>query len=371
MIAVLLLGTADSITGPYLALFGADRAHLPPLAIGVFISVTGASGMAVSSWFGRRYDRGASRAWVLLSIGGAAAGFVLLTRTTSYPLLLIIAAVFLGTGTAAFPQLFALARDHLDGARITERGTPALRAMWSAAWAIGPMLGSVILARQGFTGLFLATAIAFGLVGLPVLLLGPPPAAGPPPDTTGHAATRPARSAALVVASFALFHTAMFAGSMALPLYVTEQMHRPYSDVGLMFSVCAAAEFLTALALTRLPAGTGKERLIMLGFVLFAGYFTVVAASPGIWLVTSAQAARGAAISIVLALGITYFQDLLPGQPGRATALLSNTAVAGSLASGVLAGSVAQAVGYRGALALCAILSTISWALLAAARRRR
>lgn len=89
------------------------------------------------------------------------------------------------------------------------------------------MLGSVILARQGFTGLFLATAIAFGLVGVPVLLKGPPPAAEPPPDATGGAVPGPARSVVLVAASFALFHTAMFAGPMALPLYVTEQMHRP------------------------------------------------------------------------------------------------------------------------------------------------
>jgi SET family sugar efflux transporter-like MFS transporter len=90
-----------------------------------------------------------------------------------------------------------------------------------------------------------------------------------------------------------------------------------------------------------------------------------------VWLVICAQAARGVAISVVLALGITYFQNLLPRQPGRVTALLSNTAVAGSLVSGILVGSVAQAVGYRAALTLCAVLSTASWALLVTARQRR
>jgi SET family sugar efflux transporter-like MFS transporter len=47
---VLLLGFADSMAGPYLVLFGADEARLSPFQIGVFVSVTAVSGMAISSW---------------------------------------------------------------------------------------------------------------------------------------------------------------------------------------------------------------------------------------------------------------------------------------------------------------------------------
>ena len=49
LIGVLLLGVGDSITGPYLVLFVADRAHLSPLEIGSFVSVTAISGMAMST----------------------------------------------------------------------------------------------------------------------------------------------------------------------------------------------------------------------------------------------------------------------------------------------------------------------------------
>ena len=171
--------------------------------------------------------------------------------------------------------------------------------------------------------------------------------------------------------AFGLFHTAMFAGSVVLPLFVTDQLHRPYHDVGVMFSVCAAVELVAALALTRLPARANRERLILLGFVLFVAYFAILAATSSTVLVIIAQGARGAAISAVLALGITYFQDLLPRQPGRATTLLSNTAVAGSLLSGVLAGSLIQALGFRAALTLCAVLSLLGAILLLAARRSR
>jgi MFS transporter, SET family, sugar efflux transporter len=358
---------ADSVTGPYLALFGADHAQLSPFAIGVFMSLTGISGMAVSTWLGRWYDRGPSRLPALLALAASAVGYALLTLTTSYALMLIIAAVFLGTGTAAFPQLFALARQHTDRDGTTRRATPALRSMWSMAWAIGPIAGGAILAWQGFTALFLLAAFTFVLVALPVLWLGRPPATATP-AATDTGSTRPIRPLVPVVLAFVLFHTAMFAGSFVLPLFVTEQLQRPYRDVGIMFSVCAAVELLAALALTRLPTRTNREHLIVIGFVLFVAYFAIIAATSNATLIIAAQAARGAAISAVLALGITYFQDLLPHQPGRATTLLSNTAVAGSLVSGILAGAAIQAVGYRAAIILCAGLALAGTTLLMVAR---
>jgi MFS transporter, SET family, sugar efflux transporter len=369
--AVLLLGVADSITGPYLALFGADHARLSPVAIGVFMSLAGVSGMAVSTWLGHWYDRRPSRLPALLALAASAVGYALLTLTTSYALMLVIAAVFLGTGAAAFPQLFALARQHTDRDGTTARATPALRAMWSMAWAIGPIAGGVILAWQGFAGLFLLAATTFALVALPMLWLGAPPSTNPRPTVTDAEPTQLSRPLVPVVLAFVLFHTAMFAGSFVLPLFVTEQLQRPYRDVGIMFSVCAAVELLTALALTRLPIRADKEHLILIGFGLFVAYFAITAAASNTILIVAAQAARGAAISAVLALGITYFQDLLPRQPGRATTLLSNTAVAGSLTSGILAGAAIQVIGYRAALILCACLTLAGAVLLLTARHSR
>jgi predicted MFS family arabinose efflux permease len=88
LVAVLLLGVADSVAGPYVVLFGADRAHLSPLAIGVFVSVTAVSGIAVSTWLGRRYDRRPSRGPALVAVAASAVGYALLTTTTSYALLI-------------------------------------------------------------------------------------------------------------------------------------------------------------------------------------------------------------------------------------------------------------------------------------------
>jgi MFS transporter, SET family, sugar efflux transporter len=133
----------------------------------------------------------------------------------------------------------------------------------------------------------------------------------------------------LAAASFTLFHTAMLSGSVALPLYLTRTLERPDRDVGLLFSVCALVEVPAALGLTLLPARVGKQRVILLGMLLLTAYFLLVAASSSMPLLVGTQVARGVALAVVGALGITYVQDLLPRATGRATALFANTLTTG------------------------------------------
>jgi MFS transporter, SET family, sugar efflux transporter len=200
--------------------------------------------------------------------------------------------------------------------------------VWSLAWAIGPMLGAAVLAWQGYRGLLALTALAFALVAVPLLLLGATPAAAPR-AAAGDAGTRLTRPMLLAAASFTLFHTAMLSGSVALPLYLTRTLERPDRDVGLLFSVCALVEVPAALGLTLLPARVGKQRVILLGMLLLTAYFLLVAASSSMPLLVGTQVARGVALAVVGALGITYVQDLLPRATGRATALFANTLTTG------------------------------------------
>jgi MFS transporter, SET family, sugar efflux transporter len=367
LVGVLLLGVAESMSGPYLVLFGAERAHLSPFAIGVFVSLMAVSGMAVSTWLGRRYDRAPGRAPALWALAGSGLGYALLATTTSYALLLVIAATFLGTGFAAFPQLFALARGALDR-EASARGIPALRSVFSLAWAIGPAAGAAVLAWQGFAGLFLATSLCFGLVALSVLLLAPPPM---PPTPPLRASATFTRAPAPAVLGFGLFYTATFSGSVVLPLYVTGVLDRPARDVGLMFSVCALVEVPASLALMLVPARISRKWMIQIGMGLLVGYFTLIAAGSSIVVLLLAQVVRGLAYSTVSVLGITYFQDLLPDGAGRATTVFANTAIAGSLVSGIIAGATAQAFGYRSALVLCGFIGATGLVLLASGGKAR
>ncbi|WP_433074403.1 MFS transporter [Dactylosporangium sp. CA-052675] len=366
---VLLLGIADSMIGPYLVLFGADRARLSPLRVGVFLSVIAVSGLFVTPWLGRRFDRGAGRWPAVVAVLAPAAGYLALSTTTSYTLLLLIGAGLLGAGLAAFSQVFALARTHLDRASgdAARRGTLALRSVFSLAWAVGPILGAAALAWRGYSGLLLLTALAFAVITAPLLLLGTTPVT---PRTAPQSPTPSwlRRPVLLVAASFALFNTAMCAGSVALPLYVTRTLARPDGDVGLLASVCAVAEIPAALGLMLLPARVRQQRVLLLGMLLFVLYFALVPVSSGLPPLLAAQVARGVAIAAVNALGITYMQDLMPEATGRATALFGNAFIAASLISGLVAGAAAQVLGYRAALLLCGLISAAGCLLLISAR---
>jgi SET family sugar efflux transporter-like MFS transporter len=366
---VALLGIADSMIGPYLVLFGTDRARLTPLQVGVFLSVISVSGMALSTWLGHRYDRSPSRWPAFVAVAAPAAGYLALATTTRYPLLLLIGAGLLGAGLAAFPQVFTLARTHLGGAA-SGRSTPALRSVWSLAWAVGPVLGGLALTRTGYDGLLTVTALAFAGVALPLALLGRTPS-GARPTASPAPAVVLTRPMLLAAGAFTMFHTAMLSGSVVLPLYVTRTLERPDGDVGLLFSVCALVEIPVALSLMLLSSRRRQRRLIQLGMLLLAAYFVLLAAGSTMAVAAGSQVARGAGIALVGALGITYMQDLLPQAPGRATTLFANTLTAGSLVSGVLAGAAAQALGYRAALLLCGGLAAAGWALLATARPDR
>jgi SET family sugar efflux transporter-like MFS transporter len=101
--------------------------------------------------------------------------------------------------------------------------------------------------------------------------------------------------------------------------------------------------------------------------LLLGAYFLLVATSSSMPLLIGTQLARGVALAVVGALGITYVQDLLPHATGRATTMFANTLTTGSLISGVLAGATAQALGYRAALLLCGLLTVVGCALFTTA----
>jgi MFS transporter, SET family, sugar efflux transporter len=135
----------------------------------------------------------------------------------------------------------------------------------------------------------------------------------------------------------------------------------------MLFSLCALVEIPAALALV--PPGVRLEPLLLAGMALFVVCFAVAALSQGLPALAVAQVARGAAIAVVGALGITYFQDLVPGRAGRATAIFANTATTGSMVSGVLAGATAQLAGYRATFALWGVLAAAGTGLILIRRR--
>jgi MFS transporter, SET family, sugar efflux transporter len=363
--AVLLLGIADSMINSYIVLFGADAAGLTPLQIGVWASVFAISGITIGWWLGRRFDRRPARAYAVVVILLGSAGYLVLPRVSSFPVLLLMAATVLGAMGAAFPQLFSLARSVLGEGTAGQRSAPLLRSAWSLAWAVGPLLGALVLSRHGYSWLMWTAAAVFLTSALTVFLV---PRPGPPVEVPGSS---PGGAPVLLTVSVTLFFAAMFAGGLAVPLFVTRALHQPAASVGVLFSVCAAIEVVATLALAVVPARVSQRAVLVAGFGSLAGYYALTLVSAGLPMLVIGQAFRGVGIAIVGAAGIRYFQDLLAPATGRATTLFANASTAGLLVSGILSGLAVEHLGYRTTLLLCAVVAALGGLTFIAGSRRR
>src|SRR3954471_14683533 len=93
----------------------------------------------------------------LVAVGGAL-GLSAMAVSRSFVVLIVVALTLMGALSAAFPQLFTLARVVLGDGAAGRRSAPLLRSGWSLAWAVGPLLGAAVLARSGYPALLLAAA---------------------------------------------------------------------------------------------------------------------------------------------------------------------------------------------------------------------
>jgi SET family sugar efflux transporter-like MFS transporter len=353
-----LVGLADAISGPYTVLFLVDQAGLSPLSLSVVLTARALGGIAFATAFGAWIDRRTSIRPLLLALLGSSAGYALLAFTTNFAGLLFIAAGPIALGAAAFSQSIALVKRHFERESLhtMNRAIGVMRASWSLAWAIGPAIGALVVGLIGFRGVFLTSA-ASGAIALLTLTL-----ARARPSFCASERGHPAKPAngrpaiALAFAALALFHTAMFMGSIPLPIVLTTTLGGTKTDAGLAMSLCAALEIVVMGALIWRPLKRGEQPAIVIGFAAFAAYFVALALAGSVGAVLWAQILRALGIALVSYLGISFLQSLLPHRAGAAAALFSNAGQVGSVAAALGVGGLAQAFGWTSVFVACAVL---------------
>lgn len=369
--SLLLTVLAQAIAGTFMALFAVQQAGLSPIELSVFLTVSALTGVAASTWLGRRFDRHPGARELLVVLVLCSIGFGLLATTTDFLLLVLIAAGPVGIGSAAYALLFALAKRQLDaiGPVVAERGVAALRMTSSLGWAIGPALGGLLVSQAGYNGAFIGgaicTLVALGTVLISGIWRVPANVAS---IEVVHLEV-PHGRAALVVASIGLFHMAMFMGSIALAIITVTQLGGNDTDVGLLLSLCAAIEVVVMGAFVAWPTRGSRQRWMLLGYGLFALYFVLLALFPSLAMAYWAQLPRALAIAIVSVVGMIYLQALMPTRVGLAAGLFSSAISVGAVLSGALTGPWANQWGYGSIFGLCAALTGLG-ALLLLGRRR-
>jgi SET family sugar efflux transporter-like MFS transporter len=361
-----LAGLADAISGPYTVLFLVDQARLSPLLLGVILTARALAGIAFATGLGGWIDRKPSVAPLLLALAGSSVGYALLGFTTDFALLLVIAAIPVAIGASAFSQSIALVKRCFDhaGFHTMSRAMGVMRASWSLAWAIGPAIGAVVVGAFGFRGVFFVSAASSAAALTTLAFVRARPISG----DGGHAGrARPpdgGPAVALAFLALALFHTAMFLGSIPLAIVMTTSLGGANGDVGLAYSLCAALEIVVMGALIWRPLKRAERPAIVAGFAVFVAYFVTLALARSVGAVLWAQVLRAIGIALVTYLGIGFLQSFMPHRAGAAAALFSTAGQLGSVFAALGVGLLAQAFGYAFIFVACAILSVAGLVLV-------
>jgi MFS transporter, SET family, sugar efflux transporter len=368
----LAVGVSVALVFPFLALFLSTEVHAGPVQVTVFLIASPLSGVLVSSIAGRASDRWPIRRRILIAAAGAGLiGSLVAMVVRDYWVLLAMAVTAYAFAGALFPQSFAYARQILerDNPGRSAMGISSMRTVFSLAWVGGPALAAVLLDVGGFR---LVYGLAAGMYALAILVavvwlddVDVPEADPSDPAGTTTPATPDAPAGQtvrpwvlrLTIVAFVLVQVPMTLCVQALPLYIREDLHGDPSRAGLILGLCAAVEIPLMLALGALTTRFPLRLLILAGGACGIAYYAIATVAPNLWVLAAAQLLNATFIAAVSGIGISYVQDMLPAEPGRATTLYTNTFPIGAIAAGPLLGLAAH-FGYRSAFgmgtALCA-----------------
>lgn len=364
LLAILCSVLAEAVGFSYMALLAVEKIGMSPLELSAFLTLSAISGIAVTTVFGHLHDRRPVLWPLFISLGAKVLAFGLCAVLTQSWMLIAVAVALFGPSSASFALMFAMAKGSLDrvGGETVSRGMASLRVASSLSWAIGPALGAALVAGWSFTGVYVGAALLSALALLVVFAsrIKVVPAAT---EERQKITLGVVLAAAPAVVAMTAFHTSMFMGSNAMSIVVARELGSE-TDVGLLFSLCAALEVVVMGLFVVRPMRKASIGLLAFGFLLFAGYFIMAIVWPTLLSLYLGQILRAAGIGILSVVGMAYVQELLPGRAGVASALFGNTMSAGGLLSGLGTGLFAEAFGYWSIFSVCAGLCLVGAAVL-------
>ncbi|WP_416261571.1 sugar efflux transporter [Gibbsiella quercinecans] len=375
LILAFLAGIAGALQAPTLSLFLTTEVKVRPLWVGLFYTINAVAGIIVSFLLAKRSDtRGDRRKLILVCCLMAVGNCVLFAFNRDYLTLITLGVFLAAVANTAMPQIFALAREYADSsAREVVMFSSVMRAQLSLAWVIGPPLSFALALNYGFTVMFLIAAGIFVLSAV-LVLFGLPTV--PREAQTGSLNASPIappsawrnRDVRLLFLASMLMWTCNTMYIIDMPLYITRELGLPERLAGLLMGTAAGLEIPAMLVAGYLVKRFGKRNMMLFAVaagVLFYGGLVLFKFKTALMVL---QLFNAVFIGIVAGIGMLYFQDLMPGRPGAATTMFTNSISTGVILAGVLQGMLAEALGHYAVYWLALILVTASLWLCARVR---
>lgn len=355
LINMILLGMALAITVPFFVLYATQELGMTRGLYGVMMALFALAGFMVNTIVARFSDRANfnRKYMIMFSVMMAAIAFSTYFYIDNPVVFIMIYVFFGGMGAPAMPQLYASARESINASASSKNAVFAntlLRSMFSFGFLFGPLVGTVLLKKFGFAGIFGGTILLYIIVLLSFLFFYKEIKVEKPAYSKGHiepVAPNLLKDMYLLIPflAFVFLHIGQWMYTLNMPLFVTEFLNADESNVGYLASLCAGLEVPFMIILGILASRFQTRTLLMIGAVFGGGYYFSISVFDSVTAMLIGQIGLAFFLAILLGLGISYFQDILPDFPGYASTLFSNAMIAGQLLGNLLGGVMSDIVG--------------------------
>ena len=355
VVNMMLLGIGIAITIPFLVLFATKELGMSRPQFGLLLAAAAVSQFTVNAIVARFSDTHTinRKFLVICALFMGAMSFGLYFYIHNKWLYLVLYALFQGLFAPAMPQMYASAREAINQSSLRDRAKFAnavLRSMFSFGFAFGPFIGWFFIDAQGFSGLFAGTItiVLFTLL-LQVFFFKNVQTQHQVSTQTHVEAKAPnmLKNLPLLIpfVGFILLHIGQWMYTMNMPLFITDYLHDTSRYVGVLAGICAGLEVPFMIVLGVLSSKVGTRPLLMLGGLSGSVFFASIGIFDSIIAMIIGQIFLAFFLAILLGLGITYFQDILPDFPGYSSTLFANAMVIGQLCGNLLGGVMSDLVG--------------------------
>lgn len=354
-----LTGLAIAFLVPVLSLFLSDELHVRPLLVGLFFTINAVMGIIVGQILANYSDKMKSRKPLIIICGVAGViGSLLYAFDRHFGVLISLGILLMSFCGAMTPQLYALAREYTDAEnRAAITFSTVMRAQFSLAWVIGPPLAFFIVAHFDFTRLFSGVAILYVVCVIIIARFLPEI-----PRQVAHVGKNAGsiwqnrRLLLLFLSSFLLW-TCNSMYLITMPLYISKALHWSQGMAGWLMGLAAGIEIPVMLLAGRYSHRIGNRNLILFSSMSAVLFYMVLLSSHQQWILFAAQIPNALFIGILAGIGMTCFQDLMPGFAGQASTLFSNSIRCGGIVAGMLAGTITEWFNFEGVFVCALVLS--------------
>lgn len=374
LINMIILGMALAITVPFFVLYATQELGMTRGMYGVMMALFALAGFMVNTIVARFSDRPNfnRKRMIIFAVLMASIAFSTYFYIDNPILFIMIYVFFGGMAAPAMPQLYASARESINVSASSKNAVFAntlLRSMFSFGFLFGPLVGTILLKKFGFAGIFGGTIALYVVVLLSFLFYYEDIKIEKPAYHKGRiepVAPNLMKDMYLLIPflAFVFLHIGQWMYTLNMPLFVTEYLKDDETNVGYLASLCAGLEVPFMIILGMLASRFQTRTLLMIGALFGGGYYFSIGVFDDVTAMLIGQTCLAFFLAILLGLGISYFQDILPDFPGYASTLFSNAMIAGQLLGNLLGGVMSDIVGLGNVFFVSSAFVLIAFVLL-------